>query len=241
MAKFRQPPNSVAEATIISKSITANGTYNASADSADGYNPVTVAVPIKTIVSKSITANGTYNASADSADGYNPVTVNVPAHNTLSGTTDPTSLQGDNGDTYIKYTDNVSFNMSYSVTGGYNGGAVLVCTCNNTEIIRAIGTSPYNLDYDIKTGSYTYCGKELTIEIIPPANNTSALVINWYLDSTLVWTNNIMPNGANTSYGYNSTGSQTETVTPAAGHHIITDILYKSSGVWLHAGDDIII
>ena len=78
MAKFRQPPNSVAEATIISKSITANGTYNASADSADGYNPVTVAVPEKTIVSKSITANGTYNASTDSADGYNPVTIAVP-------------------------------------------------------------------------------------------------------------------------------------------------------------------
>ena len=78
MAKFRQPPNSVAEATIVSKSITANGTYNASADSADGYNPVTVAVPTKTIISKTITANGTYNASADSADGYDPVIVNVP-------------------------------------------------------------------------------------------------------------------------------------------------------------------
>ena len=45
MAKFRQPPNSIAEATIVSKNITANGTYNASSDSADGYNPVTVNVP----------------------------------------------------------------------------------------------------------------------------------------------------------------------------------------------------
>ena len=78
MAKFRQPPNSAAEAIIVSKTITANGTYNASSDNADGYDPVTVNVPVKTIVSKSITANGTYNASADSADGYNPITVNVP-------------------------------------------------------------------------------------------------------------------------------------------------------------------
>lgn len=78
MAKFRQPPYSVAEANIISKSITANGTYNASSDSADGYNPVTVNVPESVIVSKSITANGTYNASADNADGYNPIVVNVP-------------------------------------------------------------------------------------------------------------------------------------------------------------------
>ena len=31
--------------TIIPKTITANGVYNASADSADGYDPVTVAIP----------------------------------------------------------------------------------------------------------------------------------------------------------------------------------------------------
>lgn len=34
-----------ASATIIEKNITANGTYNASSDSADGYNPVNVSVP----------------------------------------------------------------------------------------------------------------------------------------------------------------------------------------------------
>ena len=45
-ANFRQPPNAGgAEAVIVSKNITANGTYNASSDSADGYNPVTVNVP----------------------------------------------------------------------------------------------------------------------------------------------------------------------------------------------------
>ena len=31
--------------TIVSKSITANGTYNASSDNADGFDPVVVAVP----------------------------------------------------------------------------------------------------------------------------------------------------------------------------------------------------
>ena len=83
-ANFRQPPNAGAEAVIVSKNITANGTYNASSDNADGYDPVTVNVPSKTIVSKSITANGTYNASSDNADGYNPVTVNVPSKNIVS-------------------------------------------------------------------------------------------------------------------------------------------------------------
>lgn len=102
-ANFRQPPNAGAEAVIVSKNIAANGTYNASSDSADGYNPVTVNVPSKTIVSKSITANGTYNASGDSADGYDPVIVNVPTiEGVIIGTTDPTSEQGENGDYYYK-------------------------------------------------------------------------------------------------------------------------------------------
>lgn len=35
--------------TLVTKSITANGTYNASSDSADGYSSVTVAVPTVTI------------------------------------------------------------------------------------------------------------------------------------------------------------------------------------------------
>jgi len=77
MAKFRQPPYSVAEANIISKSITANGTYNASSDSADGYNPVTVNVPGPVLGPKSISANGTYMASADGYDGFSSVTVSV--------------------------------------------------------------------------------------------------------------------------------------------------------------------
>lgn len=32
-------------ATLITKTVTANGTYNASSDSADGYSSVTVAIP----------------------------------------------------------------------------------------------------------------------------------------------------------------------------------------------------
>ena len=65
-------------ATLGTKSITANGTYNASADNVDGYSQVIVNVPEKTLGTKSIVANGTYNASADNVDGYSQVTVNVP-------------------------------------------------------------------------------------------------------------------------------------------------------------------
>ena len=53
--------------TLITKSITANGTYNASGDSADGYSSVTVAVPSKLIT-------GTFTGSTAGA----AMTVNIP-------------------------------------------------------------------------------------------------------------------------------------------------------------------
>lgn len=62
--------------TLITKSISENGTYNASSDSADGYSQVNVAVPASAVDTgtKNITANG------DNQDvvGYAAVNVNVP-------------------------------------------------------------------------------------------------------------------------------------------------------------------
>lgn len=62
--------------TLITKSISANGTYNASSDSADGYSQVTVAVPASAVDTgtKSITANG----NGQDVIGYAAVNVNVP-------------------------------------------------------------------------------------------------------------------------------------------------------------------
>lgn len=61
---------------LITKNITQNGTYNASADSADGYSQVTVNVSGggATLGEKTISTYGVYNASADSLDGYSKVT-----------------------------------------------------------------------------------------------------------------------------------------------------------------------
>lgn len=61
--------------TLIAKTISANGTYNASDDNAYGYGSVSVNVPEKTLTTKTITVNGTYNATDDNADGYSQVTV----------------------------------------------------------------------------------------------------------------------------------------------------------------------
>lgn len=64
---------------VATKTITQNGTYNASSDNVDGYSSVKVSVyagqPV--FIDKTITENGIYNASSDNADGYSSVTVDV--------------------------------------------------------------------------------------------------------------------------------------------------------------------
>lgn len=66
--------------TFISKTITSNGTYTASTDNVDGYNPVIVNVPGAKYQNKTldIIENGTYNVTPDSGfDGISQLTVNV--------------------------------------------------------------------------------------------------------------------------------------------------------------------
>ena len=92
MAKFRQPPNSAAEATIVSKNITANGTYNASADSADGYNPVTVNVHIPALITGS---NDPLNSQGNDGDTY------IKCGNTTTLYLSVKALGGYNGGAHI--------------------------------------------------------------------------------------------------------------------------------------------
>lgn len=100
-------------ATLIEKSVTENGTYNASSDDADGYSKVTVNVA-PDLTTKNITANGTYTATTDNADGYFSVTVNVPA---------PTP------ETY-------EVNITYDVTNA--GGGAVTSSKTYSEILSAI-------------------------------------------------------------------------------------------------------
>lgn len=188
MAKFRQPPYSVAEANIISKSITANGTYNASSDSADGYNPVTVNVPESVIVSKSITANGTYNASSDSADGYNPVTVSVPAYYCdyigkysakATGGSNYTIFTAPTAGTYDIYV--ILMNGEASTYDLNISGKV-----NNEELVKV-----FNLHHDyISSGdnrrNYRICKYSVTLSqndsvVITPSNVNNYTVLMAYI------------------------------------------------------------
>ena len=95
------------------KSITANGTYNALDDSLDGYSTVTVNVPSAALGTKSITQNGTYNASSDSLDGYSQVTVNVSGGG--GGGITITSLAEEI--TLPRGSASMSFSASASMTG----------------------------------------------------------------------------------------------------------------------------
>ena len=93
--------------TLIAKTISANGTYNASDDNAYGYGSVSVNIPDKKLGTKTINANGDYNATDDSLDGYSNVSVSVPEKTlttktiTANGTYNATD---DNADGYSQVT-----------------------------------------------------------------------------------------------------------------------------------------
>lgn len=93
---------------------------------------------------------------------------------------------------------------SYRITvkGGYNGGATITVYYDGYIKFQATGNSPYNLAYSPASGSFTDAGgRTVSITITPPVNNTSPLVISLSggISGT---TGDIMPQGANTSYGY---------------------------------------
>lgn len=90
------------EPDLTTKSITANGTYNASSDNADGYSSVTVSVQ-PSLATKEITENGTYNASSDNADGYSSVTVSVVTRYTA------TIIGSQNSNRFYVRTDGTSY------------------------------------------------------------------------------------------------------------------------------------
>ena len=72
--------------TLIEKTITENGTYNAADDSAGGYS--VVHVMLGNMQPLTVTQNGDYEAWEYGCDGFNPVTVNVPAEFTFCDTVD---------------------------------------------------------------------------------------------------------------------------------------------------------
>lgn len=142
------------EAVLVNKTVSANGTYLPSADSADGYKKVVVNVPTPTpaLTTKTVTANGTYAAADDGADGYSSVTVDVPVGETVY---------------YNRYGAQYTKNMSIPVS---NGGAFPQYQyCDLLEEVEVYPTSSTTLSVDANPqNTFTYCGslKRAVIKIL---------------------------------------------------------------------------
>ena len=97
-------------ATLVTKNISANGTYNASSDSADGYSQVNVAVPASAVDTgtKNITANG----NGQDVVGYAAVNVAVP--NSYSASDEGKVVS--NGALVAQTSDTVTANDTYDTT-----------------------------------------------------------------------------------------------------------------------------
>lgn len=165
------------EPTITPLIVNENGNYFVPSG-IDGFNPVTVDVPTYTPVIEpiTITENGVYTLPSG-VDGYGPITVNV-----ISG-----------------------HPFSVAVNGGYNGGAVVTVTDGLTseQLIRGVGSTPYNLQYTPNYISTTIGNHEVEVSIPNLASNTSELVVTITFDG-LSKSVSFYYTGANTSYGYGS-------------------------------------
>lgn len=97
IAKVADHITAIGDATIIEKSITANGEYNATTEEADAYNPITVNVqPVLEDVNVTPTTSAQTVAHGEGYDGIGTVSVaavtsaidaNITAENIKSGVT----------------------------------------------------------------------------------------------------------------------------------------------------------
>lgn len=102
----------------------------------------------------------------------------------------------------------MSESLLTTVTGGYNGGAVISIKLDNTEVFTATASDTYNQNYNTTSGSFT--SQEvgtIDIAVTPPPTQSSALTIAF--SGGISHTLSVMPNGANTSYGYNFSDTYT--------------------------------
>lgn len=122
---------------IAAKSITANGTYNAVDDNADGYNPVTVNIQLK-LAEKNIIKNGTYKAADDDVDGYSIVYVDVPQDwNNAKKLLDPP--KDDEGNIIPSESEDGKLIID-------DGGAIVVAPASDRDAIRDITSGIGSLD-----------------------------------------------------------------------------------------------
>lgn len=166
---------------LIPFSVSENGQYSPLDYDADGFSELSVEVsPV--LEELIVTQNGVEYLPSEGYQGFSKVVVAIPE-------TPPT--------------------VTVSVSGGYNGGAVITLVNNGIQLFRAVGNSPYNSVYSPNSGSPVVNGSPLLISIPALPTTTSPLIIN------LSWgeinkTVQFMHSGSNTSYGYGNQSTEVD-------------------------------
>ena len=132
------------EATLIDKSISSNGTYNASSDNADGYKKVVVNVPNPSTGSLSIISNNTYDVT-----NYASAVVNVPQGITPSGTIPITQ----NGTVDVTNYASAEVNVSGIATGSFTPSSNTLTQTINTGLSSVTGFIVHCLSNPSASGS----------------------------------------------------------------------------------------
>ncbi len=161
------------DATLKEKTITANGTYNATSDDADGYSKVTVNVNAST-EEKSITANGTYTPSSGKV-GFSKVTVNVnQATETKSITSNGTYTPSSGKIGFSKVTvsvnqatetKSITSNGTYTPSSGKLGfSKVTVNVPTASRVTAWSGSSTGNISVNLSAYKWVYVTLKTTAD-----------------------------------------------------------------------------
>lgn len=134
--------------TIITKSITTNGTYSASSDNADGYSSVTVNVPSSggTYQAKTNISPTTSSQTITPDSGYDALSsVQINAMPTGTAGT-PSATKGTVSNHSISVTPSVANTTGY-ITGGTKTGTAV--TVSASELVSGSETKTANGTYDV--------------------------------------------------------------------------------------------
>ena len=228
--------------TLITKSISANGTYNASSDSADGYSQVTVAVPntytagdegkvvssgaLVSQTSKNINSNGTHSTVTN-----NQVVVAVP--NSYSAGDEGKVVS--NGALVAQTSDTVTANDTYDTTL-INSLTVNVSGGSGVKKVSGSVTGNGTNDLSISTTE----GKAPYIVILYRSDLQSMTAVSDRATAVLVCVENILRGGLYTSADSTSisnAGVAKDTGIGSA-HNLANQVGYDNGRLYFHAGNN---
>ena len=133
MAKIKNPMTVVSAgggSVIVSKSITQNGTYNASSDSADGYNPVTVNVP--PTLFRELVDGSSFSVTAADVSGITSIRQYAFAYSGIASVELPSTITSI-GQFAFEYCDNLT--SAIFPAGATMGNSVFEYTRNITNAV----------------------------------------------------------------------------------------------------------